>query len=72
MLATRGSRKVTTVEALANNKTKSVRSCTVKCENYKNVGHMTQDCRNPVAANNQRTLACYVCGRLGHYKNGCP
>ncbi|GKG38425.1 reverse transcriptase domain-containing protein, partial [Tanacetum coccineum] len=47
-------------------------SCTVKCGNYKKFGHMTQDCRNLAAANNQRTLTCYECGSLGHYKNGCP
>ncbi|GJV01259.1 reverse transcriptase domain-containing protein [Tanacetum coccineum] len=45
---------------------------TVKCGNCKKVGHMTQDCRNPVAARNQRTLTCYECGELGHYKRDCP
>ncbi|GJU48741.1 zf-CCHC domain-containing protein [Tanacetum coccineum] len=29
-------------------------ACTVKCGNYKKVGHMTRDCRNPFAAKNQR------------------
>ncbi|GJZ52031.1 hypothetical protein Tco_0606546 [Tanacetum coccineum] len=28
-------------------------ACTVKCGNYKKVGHMTRDCRNPFAAKNQ-------------------
>ncbi|GKE70688.1 reverse transcriptase domain-containing protein, partial [Tanacetum coccineum] len=46
--------------------------CIVKCENCKKVGYMTWDCRNPAAANNQRTLTCYECESLGHYKNGCP
>ncbi|GJT71622.1 putative reverse transcriptase domain-containing protein [Tanacetum coccineum] len=46
--------------------------CTVKCKNCKKVGYMTQNCRNPAAANNQRTLTCYECESLGHYKNGCP
>ncbi|GKA70748.1 reverse transcriptase domain-containing protein [Tanacetum coccineum] len=43
--------------------------CTVKCRNYKKVGHMTQDCRNPAAARNQRTLTCYECGDEGHYRS---
>ncbi|GJS45982.1 hypothetical protein Tco_0596103 [Tanacetum coccineum] len=29
--------------------------CTIKCANYKRVSHLTRDCRNPVAPNNQRT-----------------
>ncbi|GKE08293.1 reverse transcriptase domain-containing protein [Tanacetum coccineum] len=48
------------------------RPCIVKCGNCKKVGHMTWDYRNPAAANNQRTLTCFACGSLGHYKNGCP
>ncbi|GJS43950.1 hypothetical protein Tco_0568993 [Tanacetum coccineum] len=39
-------------------------SCTVKCRNYKKVGHITQNCRTPVAARNQRTHTCYECGTL--------
>ncbi|GJW81004.1 reverse transcriptase domain-containing protein [Tanacetum coccineum] len=31
-----------------------------------------QDCRNPAAARNQRTLTCYECENLGHYKGDCP
>ncbi|GKB68620.1 reverse transcriptase domain-containing protein [Tanacetum coccineum] len=46
--------------------------CTVKCGNYKKVGHITQNCRTPTAARNQRTLTCYECGSLGHYKSNCP
>ncbi|GKE82008.1 reverse transcriptase domain-containing protein, partial [Tanacetum coccineum] len=26
----------------------------------------------PTAARNQRTLTCYECGSLGHYKSNCP
>ncbi|GJU44044.1 reverse transcriptase domain-containing protein [Tanacetum coccineum] len=33
---------------------------------------MTQDCRNPAAARNQRTLTCYECGDQGHYRSDCP
>ncbi|GJU49746.1 hypothetical protein Tco_1219301 [Tanacetum coccineum] len=33
--------------------------CTVKGENCKKVGHMTQECRNSTAARNQRTHTCY-------------
>ncbi|GJS98214.1 putative reverse transcriptase domain-containing protein [Tanacetum coccineum] len=42
--------------------------CTVKFRNCKKVDHMTQDCRNPAAARNQRTHACYECGSLRHFK----
>ncbi|GJW80602.1 putative reverse transcriptase domain-containing protein [Tanacetum coccineum] len=53
--------------------------CTVKCGNYKKVGHMTRDYRTTVATTSQRALvrnqtgyACYECGRQGHYRNKCP
>ncbi|GJZ45536.1 reverse transcriptase domain-containing protein [Tanacetum coccineum] len=46
--------------------------CTVKFGNCKKVDHMTQDCRNPAAARNQRTHACYKCGSLRHFKSECP
>ncbi|GKA93889.1 reverse transcriptase domain-containing protein [Tanacetum coccineum] len=46
--------------------------CTVKCGNCKKIGHMTWDCRNHVAARNQRTLTCYECGNPGHYRSDCP
>ncbi|GJS78239.1 putative reverse transcriptase domain-containing protein [Tanacetum coccineum] len=53
-------------------------SCTVMCVNCKKVGHLTQDCRVPTAANNQRatravqkTVICYECGKQWHYKKAC-
>ncbi|GJS42145.1 reverse transcriptase domain-containing protein [Tanacetum coccineum] len=46
--------------------------CTVKCRNCKKVGHITQNCRTPAAARNQRTHTCYECGSLRHYKSECP
>ncbi|GJT63470.1 RNA-directed DNA polymerase, eukaryota [Tanacetum coccineum] len=46
--------------------------CTVKCANYKRVGHLTRDCWSSAATNNQRTLTCYECGNQGHYKSDCP
>ncbi|GKA91764.1 hypothetical protein Tco_0813689 [Tanacetum coccineum] len=45
--------------------------CTVKCANYKRVGHLTRDYRSPAATNNQRNLTCYECGNQGHYKSDC-
>ncbi|GJV63705.1 reverse transcriptase domain-containing protein [Tanacetum coccineum] len=48
------------------------RSCTVKCVNFKKVGHITQDCRSPTAASDQRTLTCFECGNQGHYRSECP
>nr|GFA63794.1 reverse transcriptase domain-containing protein [Tanacetum cinerariifolium] len=46
--------------------------CTVKCKNYKEVGHIIQNCRTPATAKNQRTRTCYECGSLRHYKSKCP
>nr|GEV26543.1 hypothetical protein [Tanacetum cinerariifolium] len=46
--------------------------CAARSTNYKSIGHLTRDYRNPVAANNQRTLTCYECGNQGHYKSDCP
>ncbi|GJS38956.1 hypothetical protein Tco_0563999 [Tanacetum coccineum] len=40
------------------------RPCTVKCGNYKKVGHITLNCRTPTTARNQRTLTCYK--KVGH------
>ncbi|GJR50288.1 putative reverse transcriptase domain-containing protein [Tanacetum coccineum] len=46
--------------------------CTIKCGNCKKVGHITQNCKTPAAARNQRTRTCYECGSLRHYKSECP
>ncbi|GJU63865.1 reverse transcriptase domain-containing protein [Tanacetum coccineum] len=46
--------------------------CTVKCGNCKKVGHITRNYRTPIAARDQRTLTCYECGSLGHYKSNYP
>nr|GFC33902.1 reverse transcriptase domain-containing protein [Tanacetum cinerariifolium] len=46
--------------------------CTVKCGNYKKVGHIIQNCRTPASAKNQGTRTCYECGGLRHYKSECP
>nr|GEW11101.1 hypothetical protein [Tanacetum cinerariifolium] len=46
--------------------------CTVKCANYKRVGHLTRDCWSHAATNNQITLTCYECGNHGNYRSDCP
>nr|GFC47269.1 reverse transcriptase domain-containing protein [Tanacetum cinerariifolium] len=46
--------------------------CTVKCGDYKKVGHVIQNFRTPATAKNRRTHTCYECGSLGHYKSECP
>nr|GEV93313.1 hypothetical protein [Tanacetum cinerariifolium] len=43
--------------------------CSVKCVNCKRVGHLTRDCRSPVATNNHRNPTCYECGNQGHYRS---
>ncbi|GJW59632.1 reverse transcriptase domain-containing protein [Tanacetum coccineum] len=53
--------------------------CPVKCTNCKRVGHVTSNCRSPIAATSQRTLVairkatiiCYECGKQGHYRDEC-
>nr|GEW01365.1 hypothetical protein [Tanacetum cinerariifolium] len=46
--------------------------CTVKCANYKKVGHLTRDFWNPTTANNQRTITYYECRNQGHYRSDYP
>nr|GFB71336.1 reverse transcriptase domain-containing protein [Tanacetum cinerariifolium] len=46
--------------------------CTVKCRNYKKVGHIIQNFRTPATAKNQRIRTYYECGSLRHYKGECP
>ncbi|GJS06469.1 reverse transcriptase domain-containing protein [Tanacetum coccineum] len=46
--------------------------CTVKCANYKKVGHMTRDSRSPTAVVDQRTLTCFECRNQGNYRSECP
>ncbi|GJT91843.1 putative reverse transcriptase domain-containing protein [Tanacetum coccineum] len=82
MLATRGSRKVTTMEARAN-KTKGIRCLEHTLIDQSTRRHMldlylcatsanfTIMDRTPTIARNQRTLTCYECGSLGHYKSNC-
>nr|GEY85081.1 hypothetical protein [Tanacetum cinerariifolium] len=46
--------------------------CTIKCANYKRVGHLTRDCKSPAATNNHRNPTCYECGNQGHYRSDSP
>ncbi|GJR27888.1 hypothetical protein Tco_1104120 [Tanacetum coccineum] len=79
--------KVTKMEALANNKTKSIRcnfhhidQCAEKCGNYKQRGYKARDCRIPFPRAKQRSIVsgkkaeviCYGCGGLRRYKSNCP
>ncbi|GJV06451.1 reverse transcriptase domain-containing protein [Tanacetum coccineum] len=48
------------------------RPYTVKCRNYKKVGHIIHNCKTPATTRNQRTRTCYECGSLRHYKSECP
>ncbi|GKA84115.1 putative reverse transcriptase domain-containing protein [Tanacetum coccineum] len=56
-----------------------VRPCTVKCNNYKKVGHLTRDCTTIIALNTQRAsvgnqqgVVCYECERPRHFRKDCP
>ncbi|GJV11151.1 reverse transcriptase domain-containing protein [Tanacetum coccineum] len=45
--------------------------CTIKCKNYKKVGHIIQNCKTPATTRNQRIRTCYEYGSLRHYKSEC-
>ncbi|GKE80255.1 putative reverse transcriptase domain-containing protein [Tanacetum coccineum] len=53
--------------------------CTVKCNNYKKVGHLTRDCTTTITPNTQRApvgnqqgVVCYECERPGHFRKDYP
>ncbi|GJT11427.1 putative reverse transcriptase domain-containing protein [Tanacetum coccineum] len=49
--------------------------CTVKCNTFNKVGHLTRNCRNkgPASGSNQQPVSviCHTCGEKGHYANQC-
>ncbi|GJU21271.1 putative reverse transcriptase domain-containing protein [Tanacetum coccineum] len=49
--------------------------CTVKCNTYNKVGHLTKNYRNkgPATGSNLLpvTVTCHACGEKGHYANQC-
>ncbi|GJW18031.1 putative reverse transcriptase domain-containing protein [Tanacetum coccineum] len=49
--------------------------CTVKCNTYNKVGHLTKICRNkgPATGSNLLpvTVTCHACREKGHYANQC-
>ncbi|GJR86019.1 reverse transcriptase domain-containing protein [Tanacetum coccineum] len=79
MLATRGSGKVTTMEARAN-KTKGIGCLERTLLGQSARKHMLDLYLCATSANftimdralNQRTRTCYECGSLRHYKSECP
>ncbi|GJT05698.1 putative reverse transcriptase domain-containing protein [Tanacetum coccineum] len=50
--------------------------CTVKCQTYNKVGHLTKNCRNkgPATGSNLQPVlvTCHACGEKGHYRNQYP
>ncbi|GJU32243.1 reverse transcriptase domain-containing protein [Tanacetum coccineum] len=49
--------------------------CTIKCNTYNKVGHLTKNCKNkgPTTRSNLLpvTITCHACGEKGHYANQC-
>ncbi|GJZ11504.1 putative reverse transcriptase domain-containing protein [Tanacetum coccineum] len=49
--------------------------CTIKCNTYNKMGHLTKNCRNkgPATGSNLLpvTVTCHACAEKGHYANQC-
>nr|GEV28013.1 putative reverse transcriptase domain-containing protein [Tanacetum cinerariifolium] len=53
--------------------------CTIRCGNYKKIGHQTRDCKvtanrntQGAAVGNPQGIVCYECGRPVHFRKDCP
>nr|GEZ72550.1 hypothetical protein [Tanacetum cinerariifolium] len=59
-----------------SNRDNDHRPCTVKCNSYNKVGHLTRNYKNkgPTTRSNQQPVLviCHACEEKGHYANQCP
>nr|GFB99198.1 reverse transcriptase domain-containing protein [Tanacetum cinerariifolium] len=51
------------------------RPCTIRCQVYNKVGHLTKNCRNKGLATGSNlqpvSVICHACGEKGHYQSQC-
>nr|GEV94049.1 hypothetical protein [Tanacetum cinerariifolium] len=53
--------------------------CTVRCHNYRRIGHLARDCTSVMAVTtqgtpgpNQKVVTCFESGAQGYYRKNCP